>query len=131
MTRTTQGSAWNEAQRRNDLEVADWFILAANHRLQQASGEMVFLSYAINQFVDSFALQLAMLQQHVRTTTTRRRREMPDHAALVERIQVMLTLNRVLDRASRKLEEQALIMEQLAASAARTVDREQQDPQDC
>ena len=130
MTRTTQGSAWNEAQRRSDLEIADWFILAASHRLQQASGEMAFLSYAINQFVDSFALQLAMLQQHVRATSTRRRREMPDHEALVERIQIMLTLNRVLDRASRRLEEQAQIMEQLADTAVRQADREQQEPQD-
>ena len=131
MTRTTQGSAWNEAQRRSDIETADWFILAASHRLQQTSGEMTFLSYAINQFVDSFALQLAMLQQHVRATSTRRRREMPDHEALVERIQIMRTLNRVLDRASRRLEEQAQIMEQLAASAVRPADREQQEPQDC
>ena len=106
--------------------MADWFILAASHRLQQASGEMVFLSYAINQFVDSFALQLAMLQQHVRTTSTRRRREMPDHAALVERIHIMLTISRVLDRASRRLGEQARAMDQLAEAAY----REAQGPQD-
>ena len=130
MTRTTQGSAWNEAQRRSDIETADWFILAASHRLQQTSGEMAFHSYAINQFVDSFALQLAMLQQHVRATSTRRRREAPDHEALVERIQIMLALNRVLDRASRRLEEQAQIMEQLADTAVRQADREQQEPQD-
>ena len=130
MTRTTQGAAWNDAQRRSDIATADWFILAASHRLQQTSSELAFHSYAISQFEDSFALQLAMLQQHVRSTSMRRRREAPDHAALVDRIHIMLTISRVLDRASRRLEEQAREMDQLAEAAAQQVDRGQQDLQD-
>ena len=129
MTRTTQGAAWNDAQRRSDIATADWFILAASHRLQQTSSELAFHSYAISQFEDSFALQLAMLQQHVRTTSMRRRREAPDHAALVERIHIMLTISRVLDRASRRLGEQARAMDQLAEAAQQEA-RGQQDPQD-
>ena len=129
MTRTTQGAAWDDAQRRSDIATADWFILAANHRLQQTSRELTFHSYAISQFEDSFALQLAMLQQYVRTTPMRRRREAPDHAALVERIQIMLAISRLLDRASRRLGEQAQVLDQLAEAAQREA-QGQQDPQD-
>ena len=73
MTRTPQVSAWDEAQRIRDIEIADWFIWAASQRIQQASREMAIHSYELNYFEDSFALQLAQLQQHVRTTPMRRR----------------------------------------------------------
>ena len=91
--------------------------------------ELTFYSYAISQFEDSFALQLAMLQKYVRTTPMRRRREAPDHAALVERVQIMLTISRLLDRASRRLGEQAQVLDQLAEAAHREA-QGQQDPQD-
>ena len=126
MTRTPQVSAWDEAQRMSDIATADWFIWAANHRLQQASRELAFHSYALNHFEDSFALQLAQLQQHVRTTPMRRRHEGPVHAALVERIQIMLMISRLLDRATRRLGEQAQSLDQMAEAAY----REAQGPQD-
>ena len=109
-----------------DLEIADWFIWAAGQRMQQASREMAIHSYELNYFEDSFALQLAQLQQHVRTTPTRRRHEGPVHAALVERTQIMLLISRMLDRAARRLGEQAQSLDQMAEAAY----RESQGPQD-
>ena len=129
MPRHEDGAAWNEAQRRSDIAAADWFILAAGHRLQQTSSELAFHSYAISQFEDSFALQLTMLQQHVRATPMRRRRGAPDHESLVERIQIMLTINRHLDRAGRRLEELARTLAQLAEAVQQEAGEPQPEPQ--
>ena len=120
MTRTPQVTTWGEAQRMRDIEIADWFIWAARQRIQQASREMAIHSYELNYFEDSFALQLAQLQQHARTTQTMRQHEGHVHAALVERTQTMLMISRMLDRAVRRLGDQAQCLEQMAAAAYRT-----------
>ena len=77
MARPPLAPTWEEELRARDIEIADWFIWAAIQRIQQASREMAIHSYELNYFEDSFAMQLAQLQQHVRTTPMRRRREGP------------------------------------------------------
>ena len=128
MARPTQVSAWDEAQRMRDIEIADWFIWAARQRMQQASREMAIHSYELNYFEDSFALQLAQLQQHARTTQPTQQQEGPDLAALIERTQTMLMLSRMIDRAARMLGDQAQYLEQMAAAAYWTSQGHQDPP---
>ena len=78
-------------------------------------------------FEDSFALQLAQLQQHARTTQPTQPQEGPDLAAIIERTQTMLMLSKMIDRAARMLGDQAQYLEQMAAAAYWT-SQEHQDP---
>ena len=78
-------------------------------------------------FEDSFALQLAQLQQHVRNHQPEHQQDGPDLAVLIERIQNMLMLSKMIDRAARLLGEQAQATAQMAA-AAYWAERGQQDP---
>ena len=70
MARPSLAPAWEEELRTRDIEIADWFIWASIQRIQQASREMAIHSHELNYFEDSFALQLAQLQQHACTTQT-------------------------------------------------------------
>ena len=83
--------------------------------MQQASRELAIHSYELNYFEDSFTLQLAQIQQHVRTT--RQRREGPIRAALVERAQTMLRISRMLDRTIQRLGEQAQSLNRMTEEA--------------
>ena len=103
MTHTPHTTPWDAAQGARDIEIADWYIWAARQRIQQASREMAIHRRELINFEDSFAMQLAQLQQHVRTTPMRRRSDGPVHAALVERAQTMLGISRMLDRAIQRL----------------------------
>ena len=94
--------------------------------MQQASRELAIYSQEINYFEDSFSLQLAQIQQHVRTT--RQRREGPIRAALVERAQTMLRISRMLDRAIQRLGEQAQSLERMSEEALQ-MSHHPQDPQ--
>ena len=89
---------------------------------------MAIHSYELNYFEDRFALQLAQLQQHVRTTQTMRQQEGHVHAALVERAQTMLMISRMLNRAVRRLGEQAECLDQMATAAYRTSQGHQEPP---
>ena len=94
--------------------------------MQQASRELAIHSYELNYFEDSFTLQLAQIQQHVRTT--RQRREGPIRAALVERAQTMLRISRMLDRAIQRLGEQAQSLDRMTEDALQLAPH-QQEPQ--
>ena len=128
MTHTPQVSTWDAAQRVRDIEIADWYIWAARRRIQQASREMAIHRRELTYFEDSFALQLAQLQQHARTTQPTQQHEGPVHAAIVERTQAMLMLSRMLDRAVRALGDQAQRLEQMAAAAYWTSQGHQDPP---
>ena len=127
MTHTPQVSTWDDAQRMRDIEIADWYIWAARRRIQQASREMAIHRRELINFEDSFALQLAQLQQHARTTQPTQQQEGPDLAAIIERTQTMLMLSKMIDRAARKLGDQAQSLEQMAAAAYWTT-QGHQDP---
>ena len=100
-----------------DLEVADWYIWAARRRIQQASREMDQHRRELLNFEDSFALQLAQMQQHARHLQQERPAGGPDHAAFVDRIRSMLMLSQMIDRAARLLGELAQMTAQMAAAA--------------
>ena len=117
MTHTPQTTPWDAAQRARDIEIADWYIWAARRRIQQASREMAIHRREITNFEDSFALQLAQLQQHARTTQPTQQQEGPDLAAIIERTQTMLLLSEMIARAVRMLGDQAQNLEQMAAAA--------------
>ena len=115
MTRPTQTASWEEELRIRDLEIADWFVWASLQRLQQTSREIAVISHELNFFEDSFTMQMAQIQQHVRMT--RQRREGPVRAALVERAQAMSRIRRMLDRVIQRLGEQAQMIVRLTEEA--------------
>ena len=121
-------TAWDDEQRMRDLQIADWYIWAASHRLQQASRELAIHSHELNYFEDSFALQLALLQQHARSMPTMRQQEGPVHAALVERAQTMIRISRMLSRAVRRLSDQAQGLEQMTTTVYRVTEGLQDPP---
>ena len=110
---TTQDAA----QMARDIEVADWYVWAARRRIQQASREMDQHRRELLNFEDSFALQLAQLQQHARRLQLGRQEEGPDPAAFIDRIRNMLMLSQMIDRAARLLGELAQMTAQMAAAA--------------
>ena len=115
MTRPPPSAAWEEEMRLRDLEIADWLVWASVQRLLQISREIAVISYELNHFEDSFTMQLVQIQQHVRTT--RRRREGPVRAALVERARAMSRLSRTLERVTLKLRQQAQMIARIAEEA--------------
>ena len=121
-------AAWEEEQRRRDLHVADWYIWAASQRLQQACWELTHYSYELNYFEDSFALQLALMQQHTRGRTTARNTDGSVHAALVDRAQTMTRISRLLSRAARRLSDQAQGLDQLITEAYRETEVNRDPP---
>ena len=110
---TTQDAA----QMARDIEVADWYVWAARRRIQQASREMDLHRRELLNFEDSFALQLAQLQQHVRRLQQERQAGGHDHAAFIDRIRNMLMLSQMIDRAASLLGELAQMTAQMAAAA--------------
>ena len=115
MTRPTPTASWEEELRIRDLEISDWFVWASIQRLQQTSREIAVISYELNYFEDSFTMQMAQIQQHVRTT--RQRREGPVRAALVERARAMSRISRMLERIIQRLSEQAQTILRLTEGA--------------
>ena len=115
MTRPTPTASWEEELRIRDLEIADWFVWASLQRLQQTSREIAVISYELNYFEDSFTMQMAQIQQHVRMT--RQRREGPVRAALVERARAMSRISRMLERVIQRLSEQAQTIVRLTEEA--------------
>ena len=115
MTRPSQTTSWEDELRIRDIEIADWFIWASMQRMQQASRELAIHSYELNHFEDSFTMQMAQIQQHVRTT--RQRREGPVRAALVERARAMSRISRMLERVIQRLSEQAQTIVRLTEEA--------------
>ena len=101
--------------RLRDLEIADWLVWASVQRLLQISREIAVISYELNHFEDSFTMQMAQIQQHVRTT--RQRREGPVREALVERARAMSRLSRTLERVTLKLSQQAQMIARIAEEA--------------
>ena len=119
MTHTLHAAPWDAAQRARDIEIADWYIWAARQRLQQASRDLTLHRRELVNFEDSFALQLAQLQQHSRTTQPPQLQEGAEHAALAERTQTMRMLSAMIASAARALEDQAQKLERMAAAAYR------------
>ena len=117
MTHAPHESTWDAAQRVRDIEIADWYIWAARRRIQQASREMAIHRRELINFEDSFALQLAQLQQHSRTTQPPQLQEGAEHAALAERTQTMRMLSAMIASAARALEDQAQKLERMAAAS--------------
>ena len=115
MTRPTPTASWEEELRIRDLEIADWFVWASLQRLQQTSREIAVISHELNYFEDSFTMQMAQIQQHVRMT--RQRREGPVRAALVERARAMSRISRMLERVIQRLSEQAQMIVRLIEEA--------------
>ena len=115
MTRPTPTASWEEELRIRDLEIADWFVWASLQRLQQTSREIAVISHELNFFEDSFTMQMAQIQQHVRMT--RQRREGPVRAALVERARAMSRISRMLERVIQRLSEQAQTIVRLTEEA--------------
>ena len=113
----TQHPTHSAAQMARDMEVADWYIWAARRRIQQASREMDQHRRELLNFEDSFALQLAQMQQHVRRLQQERLEGGPDHAAVVDRVRSMLMLSQMIARASRTLGDLAQMTAQMAAAA--------------
>ena len=118
---------WDAVQRARDIEIADWYTWAAMQRIQQASREMEILRRELLNFEDSLALQLAQLQEHARTAQPILHSGESDLAAVVERAQTMHMLSKMIDRAARKLGDQAQSLEQMAAAAYWTT-QGHQDP---
>ena len=106
------------AQMARDLEVADWYIWAARRRIQQAGREMDLHRRELLNFEDSFALQLAQLQQHVRRLQQEEPAEGPALAAIVDRVRSMLMLCQVLNRAAQLLGNMAQMTAQMAQMVA-------------
>ena len=127
MARPPLAPTWEDWYR--DIGTADWFIWTAIQRIQQASRELAILSYEMSYFEDSFAMQLAQLQQHARTPPRRRSSEGPTHAVLVERAQTMIRISRMLDRAIYRLGEQSRSLERMTDEALQVAHHPQQDPQ--
>ena len=130
MTHTPNTTTWDAVQRTRDIEVADWYIWAARQRIQQASREMAIHRRELTNFEDSFAMQLAQLQQHVRTMQQTQVQGEPDLAAMAERTQTMLMLSDMLARTARVLGSQAQHLEQMAAAAYWTSQGYQDPPAD-
>ena len=115
MTHPTPSAHWEEELRIRDLEIADWFVWASIQRLQQISREIAVINIELNYFEDSFRMQMAQIQQHVRTT--RQRREGPVRAALVERARTMRRISMTLERVLLRLDEQAQMILRLSEEA--------------
>ena len=110
-------TTWDAVQRARDIEIADWYIWAARQRIQQASREIVIHRRELANFEDSFALQLAQVQQHARAMQQNQTQGEPDLAAMAERTHTMLMLSEMLTRTSRVLGAQAQHLEHMATAA--------------
>ena len=73
------------------------------------------MNMELHYFEDSFRMQMAQMQQHVRMT--RQRREGLVRAALVARARTMNGISRTLERVLQKLDEQAKMILRLSEEA--------------